>query len=452
MDADDLDRRYRTRSGCIPPELVDRLLERGHTAVVAEQAGRGEWFCARAWARLLAGQGRQAEALEVLAPYAETTWWTAVVEVAGLLEGCGRIGEAIETVRARMVLGHPHALEHYARLLTRNGRAQEAFDLLLPHADEHGRIDALVDAAQAAGRNEEAAALLTARITEHRCSDFPGCCRFDADTALGPLATIRERQGHIDDAVALLRRQHIVRVNGRDQLADLLARHDRHQELLAYAKAGGDEEALEPLAQVLEERGDIEGAIAVYRQEDMPAAGHPNSAFAHAQLLARHDRGREAIAVMRTQADLRPDEDWILQALAELCLKQDLPAEGLAHLDALAALRGGNEQWELYRIRLPLLAARDGVDTAVRHARAHPEGDTSCAAADISRLLADAGRTEEAVSLLKQHAGTRWQVTDMARYLIDLDRTTEALALLQYTDPSPPPIPTTNLWAATPTL
>ncbi|MGW0578826.1 hypothetical protein ACWD25_23295 [Streptomyces sp. NPDC002920] len=43
MDAADLDYRARTRSGCIPPELVSRLLERGHVDVVELQAGRGEW-------------------------------------------------------------------------------------------------------------------------------------------------------------------------------------------------------------------------------------------------------------------------------------------------------------------------------------------------------------------------------------------------------------------------
>ncbi|MFE2541746.1 hypothetical protein [Actinacidiphila glaucinigra] len=74
MDAADLEYQARTRSGCIPPELVSRLLERGHVETVEQQAGRGEWFCALAWARLLGEQGRQAEALEVLAPYRVSTF------------------------------------------------------------------------------------------------------------------------------------------------------------------------------------------------------------------------------------------------------------------------------------------------------------------------------------------------------------------------------------------
>ena len=80
-----------------------------------------------AWARSLGEQGRQADALQVLAPYLATGWWTAVVAAAELLEGWGRVDEAIEITRVRMEAGHPMALESYARLLARHGRAAEAF-------------------------------------------------------------------------------------------------------------------------------------------------------------------------------------------------------------------------------------------------------------------------------------------------------------------------------------
>lgn len=169
VDATDLDYRARTRSGCIPPELVSRLLEHGHIDVVELHAGRGEWFCALVWARLLGEQGRQSEALEVLAPYLATGWWTAVVAVAELLEGWGRVDDAIEITRVRMKAGHLMALEFYARLLARHGRAEEAFTLMRPHFGELS-LDTLVDVAAAAGRDEEAAALVCARF-EHRCSE-----------------------------------------------------------------------------------------------------------------------------------------------------------------------------------------------------------------------------------------------------------------------------------------
>ncbi|MFC9397491.1 hypothetical protein ACFTWS_30655 [Streptomyces sp. NPDC057027] len=438
MDASDLDHRARTRSGCIPPELISRLLGRGHVDVVELQAGRGEWFCALAWARLLGEQGRQADALEVLAPYLATGWWTAVEAAAELLEGWGRIDEAIEITRVRMEAGHPRALESYTRLLARNGRVEEAFILLRPHIADPSLAVALVDVAAVAGRDEEAAALLAVR-TEHRCSDFPWCCRgLDRDTAIGLLATIRERQGRVDEAIALLRPDGATLLN-HERLAALLARHGRIDELRAAAAADDSGYAVRRLAMLLEERGDVEGAVAAYRQADRHGA---HAAFELVQLLARHGRGSEAIEVMRLQADARNGDDWILRTLADLCLAQGRPEDGLAHLDTLAAARGGEEDWDLYGIRLPLIAARDGVDEAIAQARSHPEGMTSYAAPHIAELLADAGRTEEAVAVLRPHASVSSQ--DLAEYLIDLGRVEEAMAVVPHRDKPHPSQPSTN--------
>ncbi|MFJ9312531.1 MULTISPECIES: hypothetical protein [Streptomyces] len=139
---------------------------------------------------------------------------------------------------------------------------------------------------------------------------------------------------------------------------------------------------------------------------------------------------------MRVQADARNGDDWILHTLSDLYLDQSRPEDGLVHLDALATARGGEEDWDLYWIRLPLIAARDGVDEAIAHARAHPEGTTWYAAAHIAELLAGAGRTEEAVAVLEQHASANSH--DLAGYLIDLDRIENALSLLQRRTPQQP--------------
>lgn len=449
VDATDLDYRVRTRSGCIPPELVSRLLERGHADVVELQAGRGEWFCALEWARVLGDQGREADALEALAPYVATGWWTAVVAAAELLEGWGRIDEAVEITQIGMAAGHPMALEGYTRLLARHGRAGEAFNLLVPHVDDRVLATALVDVASVAGRDEEAAGLLAGRMRADHCCDGPWCCRgLDPDTVLGLLATIRERQGYIDEAIGLLRRRQITSVNSQDQLAELLARHGRIEELRAYAALDGHEEAVQQLAELLEKGDDLEGAIAVYGQADGPAARNPNSAYELAQLLARHGRGGEAIAVMRAQADAHHSDDWILHALSELCLDQGCPVDGLAHLDALDAQRGGGDEWELYWMRLPLIAACSGVDEAVERARAHAEGNTWYAAEHIAHLFAGAGRTEEAVTVLQQH--DRRNSHDLAGYLVDLGRVEEALAIVLHRSPPPPLVPTTHLWSDEP--
>lgn len=403
--------------------------------MVELHAGRGQWFCALAWARLLGEQGRQADALEVLAPYLATGWWTAVEAAARLLECWGRVDEAIEITRVRMEAGHPMALEFYTRLLARHGRAKEAFTLLRPHVDELP-LGALVDVAGAAGCDEEAAALVAVR-TEHRCTDFPWCCNgVDRGTALRFLATIRERQGRTDEAIALLRAGNSTPVNNREQLAAVLARAGRLDELRAMAATDDSGCAVRQLARSLEEIGDVEGAIAAYRQADSAVAPTSYSAFELTQLLARHGRGSEAIDVMRVRADIYNGDDYILHTLAELCLGQLRPDEGLAHLDALAAARGREEEWDLYWIRLPLIAARDGVDEAVAQARSHPEGATWYAAPHIAELFAGAGRIEEAVAVLEQHPFSNCH--DLAGYLIDLGRIEDALAILLQPAPRPP--------------
>ncbi|MGW1727477.1 tetratricopeptide repeat protein [Streptomyces sp. NPDC002306] len=445
MDATDLDYRARTQTGCIPPHLVPRLLELGHAEVVEFWAGRGEWFCAREWARLLGEQDRQAEALALLGPYLATGCWTATEATADLLERWGRAEEAIELTRVRMKAGHPMALESYARLLTRHGRADDAFALLRPHIDDWTLASALVDVSAVAGRDEEAAALLAARIpAEHRC-DSPWCCRaLDPDMAIRLLAIIRERQGHIDEAIALLRTRDGTSLNGRDQLADLLARHGRIEELRAYAVADTLGHAAQRLSELLEERGDVAGAIAVYRQADGSVAHRPHSAVLLAHLLARHGRGDEAIDVMRTHADSRSGDDCILHILSTLCADQKRDEDGLAHLDALAARRGGEEVWDLFWIRLPLMSACGRVDDALAQARAHPEGATRYAAPHIAELVAGAGRLEEAVAVLERHSPAN--SLDLAGYLIDLGRVEDAVNVLQQSNSRPQVQPSLGPW------
>ncbi|MBM9624350.1 tetratricopeptide repeat protein [Streptomyces zhihengii] len=436
MDSADLDYRARTQSGCIPPHLAVRLLE-----LVPERAGfwacHGEWFCAREWARLLGERGRQAQALDVLAPYVATGWWTAVVAAAGLLEGWGRADEAITLTRMRMEAGHPLALESYARLLARHGRSGEAFTLLQPHIDDRSLATALVDVAADAGRDDDVAALLAARVPDgHRC-DSPWCCRgLDPDTAIGLLATLHERHGRIDDAIALLHTRDKASLNNRDQLADLLARHNRIDELRAYAATEPLGIATRRLAEVLEERGDIEGAIAAYRQAGDDSLRRYQTAGPLADLLARHSRNDEAIDVMRALADAPGGaEDWILHQLCTLYADQGRPEDGLAYLDARTG-HPGEVEWELLWMRLPLMAACGRVDEAYEQVRAHPEGGTPYAAPHIAELLAGAGRTEEAVAVLRPHA--RENRHDLAGYLMDLGRIDEAVAVLQQGAPCPP--------------
>jgi tetratricopeptide (TPR) repeat protein len=447
MDAADLEYRTRTLTACIPSHLVSRLLELGHGEEVEFQAGRGEWFCARAWARLLGEQGRQAEALEVLAPYIASGWWNAARAAAELLEEWGRVEEAISMARPSES-GERIALEYYGRLLARHGRADEAFELLRPHIEDWFLAAALVDVAQGAGRDEDAATLLAERIQaegRHRC-DTPGCTlrRVEPFNAIGLLAAIRERQGRVDEAIALLHTRDTTSVNNRDQFADLLARHDRIEELRAYAATDSHGHAAQRLAQVLEETGDVEGAIAVYHNPKALQAHRFHRAVHLAQLLVRHDRREEAIAVVREVADSPGGaEDWIVHTLCDRYAEQGRPQDGLDFLDALKA-RCGGEEVEFFMMRLPLMAARGRREEAIELMRAHPEGDTWYAARAIAALLADAGHTEEAVAVLQQDATGNRSV--LAWHLIDLGRVKDAITLLQ--QPKPRPDPADDPWAA----
>jgi tetratricopeptide (TPR) repeat protein len=429
MDAADLDYRARTLSGCIPSYLVARLVEGGHSDEVRFQAGRGEWFCALEWARSLGDQGWQAEALEALAPYVATGWWTAVEAQAELLESWGRPEEALSLVWPYAQARVPAAF--VGRLLARQGRRDEAIVLLSNGIDDGYLAAVLVEVSAGADRDDEVAALLAERVPERRRCDVRDGSRLDPDRAISLLAAVRERQGRVDDAIALLHtRHHITSVNGRDQLADVLARHDRIEELWAYAASEYHGHAAQRLAEVLEERGDVDGAIAVYRQPSDSLARRCRGAVRLSELLARHGRGDEAIEVMRMLAD-SPDgaQDWVVDWLCTLYADHGRARDGLAYLDALAARRDGKEEWEFFRIRLRLMASSGLRDEAIEAARVHPESDTLWAAAVVSELLGEAGRTEEAVAVLEPHVSTNSSL--LAWHLIDLGRIKEAVAVLQ---------------------
>jgi predicted Zn-dependent protease len=334
------------------------------------------------------------------------------------------------------------ALVFFARLLARHDRSREAFMLLRAGIHDWFLAECLVDVAEAAGMDEEAAALLEARVegAVPACNE-PDCnnLRMEPSNAVDLVATIRERQGRIEEAITLLHTRETTSVNGRDQLADLLARHDRITELRAYAASEHHGHAAQRLAEVLEEHGDVEGAIAAYRTFGATPSGMWHVAVPLSELLVRHGRGDEAIEMMRALTE-HGAEDWIVHTLCTLYADHGRPRDGLAHLDALKARSDGKEDWDLFQMRLPLMADCGLLDEAIEQARAHPEGDTGYAAWALSDVLAEAGRTEEAAAVLEQHPKLNGSLR--AERLINLGRIEDAVRVLQ----QPMSKPTTPAW------
>ncbi|MEU7726908.1 hypothetical protein AB0B78_16935 [Streptomyces sp. NPDC040724] len=445
MDSAVLDRRTRMHEECVPPDLVDRLLALGHADLVRALAlaEDGDWFCARAWARLLAGRGLLEEALAVLAPYVGAGWWTAAGEAARLLDAEGRGGEAIVLVRPFARDGERLALRDLALLLARHGRGEEAYELLLPHIADWFLAEPLVEVGVGLGRGEEVEALLEARLASGipcaECGSRECGERYRKPfNAVHLLASVRERQGRTDEAVAVLRDHGSTPVNNRDPLAELLVRHGRIDELRAYAAGedgdrdgdGDGLQAVRHLAEFLEARGDVAGAVEAYREHAAGDRWHAPSLLA--ELLARHGRGAEAIEVVRA---LDSADDCTLNLLCGLFAAEGRAEEGLAHLDALKARRG-KEEWELFRLRGPLLAACGRLDEAVREALAHPEGRNPYAVESLADLLAGAGRPEEAVALLEEDRLEHQR--DLGALLVELGRAEEAVALLRTPRPAVP--------------
>ncbi|QTI42642.1 hypothetical protein JYK04_00401 [Streptomyces nojiriensis] len=290
------------------------------------QAGRGQWFCALEWARLLGHRGKPEQALEVLAPYIATNWWPTIRARAGLLEDWGRVEEAIAPSRPYAEAGDRLALVCFARLLAPHDRSGEAF--ILPRAGIQDRFlaECLVDVA-------EAAPLLEARVEAAvPARNDPDCnsLRMKPSNAVGLPATIRERLGRIEEAIALLHTREATSVNGRDQLTDLLARHDRITELRVYAASEHHGHALQRLAEVPEERGDMEGAIAALPRGATPD-GMWHVAVPLSELLVRHGWGDEAIE--QTRAHPEGDTWYAARALSDVLAEAGRTEEAAAVLE-----------------------------------------------------------------------------------------------------------------------
>jgi thioredoxin-like negative regulator of GroEL len=424
VDTDaELNRRARPDEGWIAPHHVDVLIEHGHVREVERLAEEGDFYCARAIAARHAQQGRHEDALALLAPFADTGWWHAVETVADVLESCGRADEALELAIEHAEAGERLAVNYAAGLLRREGRADEAFAMLRPRVADWFHARALVDISDGLGRDQE--------VIEALGESAAVAGQFERPGAVGLLATVLERTGRVDEAVSALRRNvqvhNVTHIDLVEHLADLLARHGRHEELRALIDGQGGDEAAFRLARHLELSGDLDGAIEVLAP--LAASGRTHPSVVLAELLVRSGRGDEALRVLRN-ALAGGEEDWLMHTWAELMAASGRADEALAVLDDLADGPLGMS-WEMFERRLGLLAASGRLEQAVEELREHPHRTEWYAAWRLAALLVANGRDEEALATLESSPDHSLSADLHAELLIGQGRVEEAVAMMR---------------------
>lgn len=426
MDAEELDFRCRTFDGWVHPVVVKLLIERGHVDEVRLQAEHGDWFCAHGLAKELDSQGERAAALDVLAPFADTGWTTAVETVAGFLSGWGRVAEAISLISPLADGGDRLAAKCLARLLAGEGRIDDVFALLRPRISDWVLAAALVSLTEGLGRDDEVLELLPPQ----------------GDGRLELRARVLERQGHVDEAILVLRARidaaWALPGNYVDQLADIMVRHGRLAEVRDLAAGSGGEFAAHRLAAFLASRGEID--LAVHELTPFIEGGSVNAAAIAARLLAEHGRADEAIEILRPASARGGNPDWAVRELVELLTGEGRADEAIAFIQELA-VQGGHLSDELPLVRAQVLAASGRREQAIAEIRAHPDAGEWWVADVLAGLLADNGQLDEAIGVLRQPGcdagGNR---TALAMLLVERGRVKEAITASQVrTKPWSPP-------------
>jgi tetratricopeptide (TPR) repeat protein len=311
-------------------------------------------------ADLLAKQGRIDEAIEALKPHA-TDRWVVAHRLAEIHSGRDEIEEAIETLKAHA------AWRRIADLLAGQGRIDEAIETLKPHVTEQGIAPKLADLLAGQGRIDEAIETLKPHVTEQEIAP--------------KLADLLAGQGRIDEAIETLKPYVVNDDSHARQLDELLAQHDRIDELRARPKH--DEHASRMLDLLLVKHGLIDELRARAKRD-----GHASRMLVN--LLFRTGR-----------------------------------------MDELSA-RAKYDQYAASRMAL-YLTVTNRMDEAIALLWPHVNANGSDAVVELADLLVRVDRTDEAVGLLRArtNAGDAEAAEKLAYLLTRLGRADEGLAIVR---------------------
>jgi tetratricopeptide (TPR) repeat protein len=425
----ELKRRFRGPDGWLPLEVASALVEYGHVGDVRLLADQGDWNCAHTLVQVLLVQGQVNAALDILRPFADSGLWQAVERLAGILDAHDRTDEAITLVRLHAPTGGRFTGTRLAALLARQGRTDEVVALLGPYVGDSYYAEALVSLTAGTGHDDEVASLLQVQIGAKQQHVNPW--QREPWNAEALLAKVLERQGRVDDAVALLQahlhRGEALFDNHIEQLAEILVRHGREAQLRALLPEAGGEHAAFRLAAWLEEQARVDDAVEAL--QPFTTSGSPNAAAVLAEMLTRHGRVDEAINMLRpVPKAMGGDPEWVIHMLCSLLVEQGRADEALATIDDLAAHHGG--MWiELHLERTDVLARCGRIEQAIAELRDHPVAGAWYVTTRLADLLVDAGRPEEAIAVLRAGDRTVMSTTNLAKLLIRRGRVKEAVEL-----------------------